>query len=98
MGKIISAPKSELSPYAPRIISIMVPVDKIREIIGKGGENIQRMEKDCEVTIHIEDDGRTVFTGKNAEKLQSALSQVQSICWEPTVGEKHSGKVVAIIA
>ncbi len=98
MGKIVSVPNKELSAYAPRIISIMVPTDKIREIIGKWGENIQRMEKECEVTIHIEDDGRTVFTGKNAEKLQSALSQVQAICWEPTVGEKHEGKVVAIIA
>ncbi len=98
MGKIVSTPNTELSAYAPRIISIMVPTDKIREIIGKWGENIQRMEKECEVTIHIEDDGRTVFTGKNAEKLQSALSQVQSICWEPTVWEKHTGKVVAIIA
>lgn len=62
MDQVVSAPSSELSPYAPRIISMMVPVDKIREIIGKGGENIQRMERECEVTIHIEDDGRTVFT------------------------------------
>lgn len=98
MNTVINTPNPELSPYAPRIISLMVPVDKIREIIGKGGENIQRMEKECEVTIHIEDDGRTVFTGKNAEKLQRAFDQVKEICWEPTVGEKHAGKVVAIIA
>lgn len=85
MNAVVASPNTELSPYAPRIISIMVPVDKIREIIGKGGENIQRMEKECEVTIHIEDDGRTIFTGKNAEKLQRALDQVKEICWEPAV-------------
>lgn len=98
MRKVIPVSSQNLSPYAPRIISIQVPVDKIREIIGKWGENIQRIEKECEVTIHIEDDGRTVFTGKNALKLQSALDQVNAICWEPTVWEKHTGKVVAIIA
>lgn len=97
MKQIISE-KKELSPLAPRIESILVPVDKIREIIGKGGEVIQKMEKECEVKIHIEEDGKTFVTGKNAPLVQEALARISEIIWEPNVGEIHKWKIVSIIA
>jgi polyribonucleotide nucleotidyltransferase len=97
MGEVIKE-KRPLSPLAPRIESILVPVDKIREIIGKGGEVIQKMEKECEVKIHIEEDGKTFITGKNAPLVQEALKRIGEIIWEPSVGEFHTGKIVSIIA
>lgn len=84
MKEIIPEAK-ELSPRAPRILCIAVPVDKIREVIGKGGETIQKIEKDCEVTIHIEEDGTTFITGKNAELAEKAANFVRTIIWEPEV-------------
>lgn len=97
MKKIIPQAKP-LSPKAPRIICLQVPVDKIREVIGKGGEVIQKMEKECEVTIHIEEDGTTYITGKNAQLSEKAANTIRTIIWEPEAWEKHIGKVVAIIA
>jgi len=89
MKKVIPE-KKELSPKAPRIEAISVPVDKIREVIGKGGETIQKIEKECEVKIHIEEDGSTFVTGKNASLVHKALETVAQIIWEPNVGEKHT--------
>jgi len=86
MGEVIKE-KKPLSPLAPRIESIFVPVDKIREVIGKGGEVIQKIEKECEVKIHIEEDGKTFITGKNAPLVQEALARISEIIWEPNVGE-----------
>lgn len=98
MKKIIPEVSHELSPYAPRIEQISIPVDKIREVIGKGGENIQKMERDFEVTIHIEDDGRTAVTGKDAVKMKQVMEKLAEYNWEPTVGDKLTGECVNIIA
>nr|MDD3720630.1 polyribonucleotide nucleotidyltransferase [Candidatus Gracilibacteria bacterium] len=97
MLKVIPETSKSLSPYAPRILSIVVPVDKIREIIGKGGENIQKAEAEYEVSIHIEDDGKTFITGKNGVGAEKALAWVKNLIWEPVVGEILLGEVINII-
>lgn len=90
------APK--LSPYAPLIMSMQVPEDKISAIIGKWGENVQRMEKEYEVTISIADDGMTTITAKTQSGGEKAIEDIKEKLWTPEVGYKATGKVVKIIA
>ncbi len=98
MKKVISEPNKELSPYAPRILSIVVPVDKIREIIGKWWENIQKKEAEYNVSIHIEDDGKTFITWKDWVWAENALKWLKEFIWEPIVWEILFWTVVNIIA
>ncbi len=87
----------ELSKYAPLIMSIQIPEDKIREVIGKGGETIQKLQSDFDVTISIEDDGQTSITAVNQEGGKKAIEAIKQILWVPEVGYMGSGKVVKII-
>ncbi|MDD3303142.1 MAG: polyribonucleotide nucleotidyltransferase [Candidatus Gracilibacteria bacterium] len=97
MLSVIPQSNKELSQYAPRILSTIVPVEKIREVIGKGGENIQKAEADFNVSIHIEDDGKTFVTGKDAQGAEKALAWIKNFVWEPTIGELHTGDIINII-
>ncbi len=99
-GKIYNIiPKSneKLSPYAPLIMSISIPEDKIREIIGKGWENVQRLEALYDVKISIADDGITTITAKNQDWWNSTIDEIKQMLWVPEVGYKDSWKVVKII-
>lgn len=86
-----------LSPYAPLIMNIFVPVEKIREVIGKWWENVQRMEKQYSVSISIADDGNTTITAKDQMWWQQTIEEISAMIWEPEVGYNWSGKVVKII-
>lgn len=86
-----------LSPYAPLIMSVFVPVDKIRGVIGKWGENVQRMEKEYGVKISIAEDGNTTVTAKTQEWGLKAIDEIKAMVWEPEVGYKGIGKIVKII-
>ncbi|MDD3646442.1 MAG: polyribonucleotide nucleotidyltransferase [Candidatus Gracilibacteria bacterium] len=100
LGKMIDIqPKvaDSLSPYAPLIMSIQVPVDKIREIIGKGGENVQRMEAIYNVKISIADDGLTTITSVTQEGGNKAIAEINEMLWKPEVGYKGIGKITKII-
>ncbi len=97
MNSIISEPNKELSPHAPRILSIVIPVDKIREIIWKWWENIQKAEATFAVKIHIEDDWKTFVTWKDSIWAEKALAWVKNIIWEPTVWEIHTWEIINII-
>ena len=88
---------TELSQYAPLIMNIDIPVDKIRGVIGKGWENVQRMEKDYEVKISIADDGVTTITALNQVGWKKTIEEIQQMIWEPEVGYKSIGKVAKII-
>lgn len=67
MTQELSSPRPNLSPYAPFILSMMIPVDRIREVIGKGGEVIQKITKDFNVEVDITDEGMVSVTAKNQE-------------------------------
>ena len=88
---------SELSKYAPLIMNINVPENKIRIIIGKWGENVQRMEKDYEVKVFIAEDWMTTITARNQEWGQKAIADIKKILWEPKVWYKWIWKVVKIL-
>jgi polyribonucleotide nucleotidyltransferase len=93
----IPAPRTELSPYAPRIIKFMVNPEKIGAIIGPGGKIINKIIEETEVTIDIDNDGTVIICGTNAEKCQLAFDRVKSIVREYEAGEIFSGKVVRLM-
>lgn len=97
MNKAISAPRAELSPYAPRITSFFIAPDKIREVIGSGGKVINEIIAACEVQIDIEDDGMVMICGVDAEKTKRAVDWVKDIVREFKAGEVFAGKVVRML-
>lgn len=89
--------EKELSKFAPLIMSIKVPEDKIRIIIWKGWENVQRMEKEYWVKVSIADDWETTLTAENQEGWKKAIEDIKSILWEPSVWDILEWKIVKII-
>ncbi len=97
MSQAIAAPKTEMSQYAPLIISMQIDPDKIRDVIGKGGETIQGIIKECDVEIDINDEGIVTITAPDQEKGDCAKKKVELITYEPEVGDTFEGKVVRIM-
>lgn len=96
LGKIkeaIPVPREELSPYAPRVVTFGVPVDKIREVIGPGGKVIHRIVAEHDVELDIEDDGRVFITAKDLSSAQGAKLMVEQIIREAKPGEQFEGTV-----
>ena len=97
MNKAISAAREGVSAHAPRITTISIPRDKIREVIGTGGKVIREI---CETTgakIDIEDDGTIKVAAVEESAMQRALDWIESIVAEPEVGKVYNGKVVKIM-
>jgi polyribonucleotide nucleotidyltransferase len=94
----ISAPRSDLSKYAPRIITTQVPVDKIREVIGSGGKVINKIIADTGAEIDINDDGRIFIATPDAEKAARALAIINGIVNDPEPGEVFDGTVTRLMA
>jgi polyribonucleotide nucleotidyltransferase len=98
MKEAISAPRPDLSPYAPRITSFKIKPDKIREVIGSGGKTINEIIANCPgVKIDIEDDGLVMITSTDAEMAKKATEWVQNIVKEVEPGEIYDGKVTRIM-
>ncbi|MCD6109860.1 polyribonucleotide nucleotidyltransferase [bacterium] len=97
MSRAIPAPRSHMSKYAPLILNMQIDPDKIRDVIGKGGETIQGIIKDCDVDIDINDDGIVTITAPDQEKGDCAKKKIDLITYEPQVGEVFEGKVVRIM-
>lgn len=93
----IDTPREQVSKYAPKMFSMKVPVDKIREIIGTGGKIINQIIADCnDVKIDIEDDGRVVIYHTDYESIQKAANMIETIIKVAKVGEIYDGKVVRV--
>ncbi|MEA3398619.1 MAG: polyribonucleotide nucleotidyltransferase [Patescibacteria group bacterium] len=90
----IAEPRTDLSPYAPRIITFLIPVDKIREVIGSGGKVINEIIDACGVTIDIEDDGTVFISGVDQDGAQKAEKWIKDLTREFRAGEIFAGKVV----
>lgn len=86
MNETISAPQSEISEFAPQIISFQVDTDKIGAIIGSGGKNIKNISEQFDVNVNIEDDGTVTISGKNRDKTTAAEEHIQAMIQEPEVG------------
>ena len=97
MLKAIPEPRKEISPYAPKIINMTIPVDKIREVIGSGGKVIQGIQADTGAKISIEDDGQVFIAAIGAESGEKAKKMIEDIIKEPEVGEIYEGKVVSVL-
>ncbi len=97
MLKAIPEPRAEVSQYAPKVIHIEIPVDKIRDVIGSGGKVIQKIVADTGAKIDIEEDGRVFISAPNAEMGEMAKKIIEGIVKEPEVGEVYDGKVVRIM-
>jgi polyribonucleotide nucleotidyltransferase len=95
MLDVIPAPRESLSDYAPRIISIQVPVDKIREVIGSGGKVIRAIQEETGASIDIQDDG-TILIGSSDTGGELAKKMIEDIVKVPEEGEIYDGKVVSI--
>ncbi len=96
MGNIISAPRAEMSKYAPRIVTININPDKIRDVIGPGGKMINKIIAETGVSIDIEDDGRVFVTSSDAVGMEKAVKWVKELTHEVTAGEVYEGTVVRI--
>jgi polyribonucleotide nucleotidyltransferase len=97
MLKVIPEPRKELSSYAPLIMTIEIDPEKIGMVIGKGGETIQEITKECEVEMDIADEGIITITAPDQEKGMKAKEWVERITYEPKAGEIFEGKVVKIM-
>lgn len=98
MKEAISAPREELSQYAPRITSFKIDPEKIREVIGAGGKIINGIIAECPgVKIDIEDDGLVMVTSTDAQSAEKAVKMIQDIVREVEAGEIYEGKVVKIM-
>ncbi|HEY4518974.1 MAG TPA: polyribonucleotide nucleotidyltransferase [Candidatus Paceibacterota bacterium] len=93
----IDAPRPELSPLAPRIIAMTVPVDKIRDVIGSGGKVINDIVAKTGATIDIEDDGSVFITGTDQQSAEKAKTIIEGIIKEYNVGDVVTGKVTQIL-
>ena len=96
MAKSLSAP-SEFSQYAPKIESITVPSDKIREVIGSGGKVIKEIVEVSGAKVDINDDGLVRIASQNKESLETARKMIKEIVEDPIVGQVYEGKVVKLM-
>ena len=97
MLPVISEPRSELAPTAPKMISMKINPDKIREVIGSGGKVIQKICADTGAKIDIEDDGSVFISAIDIEACRAAKQTIDNIVFEPEVGALYYGQVVRIL-
>ncbi|MDD2497076.1 MAG: polyribonucleotide nucleotidyltransferase [Desulfitobacteriaceae bacterium] len=97
MLDVISEPRKELSPYAPRIIRTKIHPDKIRDVIGTGGKIIKKIIEDTGASIDIEDDGRIFIASVDGAMGEKALKIIESITQDVEVGRTYLGKVVKVM-
>ncbi len=93
---VISAPRPEISPYAPRMLRTSIHPDKIGRLIGPGGKTIRALEESTGAKIEIEEDGTVFIAAVGAGKAERALEEVEKLCAEVKVGQVYTGKVNTI--
>ena len=96
MSAALAEPRAELSPYAPRIQTVKIPVDKIGKIIGPGGKTIRGIIDETGVTIDVADDGTVSVGSTDGESAQRALDMIAELTASPELGRVYTGKVVRI--
>ncbi len=96
MEKVMKAPRGQMSEFAPRIETIKIKVDKIREVIGSGGKVIRSITEQTGVKIEIQDDGTINIASSDPAATKKAIAIIESICAEAEVGKTYKGKVMKI--
>ncbi|HKB26564.1 MAG TPA: polyribonucleotide nucleotidyltransferase [Methylomirabilota bacterium] len=97
MREALEKPRPELSPYAPRFVTIKIRTEKIREIIGPGGKVIRGIQEQTGTKIDVEDDGRVTVFSPDSESVQKAVAIIQDICREVELDRIYLGKVKKIV-
>jgi polyribonucleotide nucleotidyltransferase len=97
MAKAISKPRAEVSAYAPRIITMKISPDKIRDVIGKGGVTIRAISEETGTTIDIADDGTIKIAAVDSTAGEAARRRIESITADVEVGNTYEGKVVKLM-
>ncbi|MBX3476846.1 MAG: polyribonucleotide nucleotidyltransferase [Brevundimonas sp.] len=97
MDKAMTAPRAELGEFAPKIETVKIPVDKIREVIGSGGKVIREIVEKTGAKIDIGDDGTIKIAANDQEKIEAAKEWINSIAAEAEVGKIYTGKVVKVV-
>ncbi|MBI2758243.1 MAG: polyribonucleotide nucleotidyltransferase [Chloroflexi bacterium] len=96
MLAVLDKPRAELKPFAPRIITVKIPVDKIGALIGPGGKNIRALQEETKTKIDIQEDGTVYIATTNAEGGKLAQERIESLGESAIVGNIYTGKVVRI--
>ena len=96
MNKTMSTPSKKLSKYAPKIMKVSIPADKIGEFIGPGGKNIKAIQADYEVDISIDDDGLALILGTDQDKIDQVHEIMSGYSMVPEVGKVYEAEVVSI--
>ena len=94
MNAVIPQPRAELSPYAPRIYSLQIATQKIKDLIGPRGKTVQGIQEETNTTINIEDDGTVEIAATSAEDVKRAEEKIRAITAMPEIGKEYNGKVV----
>ncbi len=97
MLEVIKEPAADLSPYAPRVRTIVIPIDKIREVIGTGGKVVKKIIDETGVTVDIHEDGNVFVSSTDKEGMERAVKMIEEIVKEIEVGEVYTGKVTRLM-
>ena len=97
MAETIAAPREEMSPYAPRMTTIKIPVDKIGAVIGPGGKTIRGIVEETGATVDVQDDGSVVIGSTDGAAADRAREIIENLTKEVKIGEIYTGKVVRIL-
>ena len=96
MEKVIAAPRAEISPFAPRLVSISINPEKIGKLIGPGGKTIRSLQEKFGCTIEVQDDGTVTIAAPNGDTIAQAKSEIEALTEEIKVGTLYTGKVVSV--
>jgi polyribonucleotide nucleotidyltransferase len=96
MKDAIGEPRSQLSPYAPRVVTIQINPDKIREVIGPGGKVIRAIVAETGAKIDIDDSGRVVVMSPDAQACDRAIVRIRNIAAEPEIGQLYMSRIVRV--
>lgn len=97
MEQAIAEPRKSISKYAPRLINVQVNPEKVKDVIGKGGEMINKIIAETNVEIDIQDQGNIVIAATNEEDAQKAIDWIKSLTEEPEIGKVYKGKVKKVM-
>ena len=94
MLEVLPEPRKEMSPYAPRIITVKIDPEKIGKVIGPGGKMIRAIQEEYQVKIDIDDDGSVYVAAADGSKIYGAIAQIEALTEEANIGKIYTGKVV----
>ncbi|MHC4976898.1 MAG: polyribonucleotide nucleotidyltransferase [Planctomycetota bacterium] len=96
MESVIAAPRDEVSPNAPRLLTLMIDPEKIGKLIGPGGKTIRSIQERYNVTIDVEENGGVTVAGTDGPSAEGAVGEIEAMCAEIKVGTLYTGKVVSV--